>query len=67
MILWSKSMSLTFRFKSSTGLSPVSLAIESLIAKVDPEFAISISSFSLVGILMDFPSVLYNGMSHWIL
>jgi len=67
MIFWSKSMSLTFRLHSSIGLKTVSLLSVSLVAKVLPELAMSISSLSLVGILIALASGLYNGISHLIL
>ena len=44
-------MSLTFRLHSSIGLIPVSMLILSFSAIVLPACAISISSFSFVGIL----------------
>lgn len=57
----SRSMSLTLRLHSSTGLSPVSLLIESLMDNIRPADAVSISICSLVGILMVLGSCLYWG------
>jgi len=45
-------MSFTLSLHSSTGLSPVSLLIVSLVDRVFPELAINISIFSLVGIFI---------------
>ena len=50
--LCSRSMSLTLRLHSSTGLNPVSMLIVSCVASVLDAFAMNISSFSFVGILM---------------
>ena len=58
MCLWSRSMSLTFRLHSSVGLSPVSLLIVSLSDSVLPALAISLSMFSVVGVLRVFACAL---------
>lgn len=49
IVLVSKFMSLTFRFMSSIGLSPVSIDILSLTASFFEDFAISMFIFSVVG------------------
>jgi len=48
-VLCSRSMSLTLRLHSSTGLSPVSMLSCSFVPSTVPALAISIKSFSLVG------------------
>ena len=60
-------MSLTFRLTNSIGLSPVSRLSLSFVAIFLPEFAIIISSFSFVGILIRCCSGLYFGIVHSIL
>ena len=55
-------MSLTFKSCTSTGLSPVSLLSVSLVARVLPELAISILSFSSVGILIGLLALSYFGL-----
>lgn len=52
-------MSLTFRFISSIGLSPVSLLIFSLVDSIRPALVVSISTFCVVGILIAFVSGSY--------
>ena len=58
MVFWSGSLSLTLRLHSSMGLKPVSLLILSLIDNILPAEAMSFSSFSLVGILIELASTL---------
>ena len=56
MVLCSRSISLTFRLHSSNGLKPVSLLIVSLVDSVVRALAISMFTFSVVGILLIFAS-----------
>ena len=67
MVLWSVSMSLTFRFISSIGRSPVSLLSLSFIDSFVLALAINISIFCVVGILLLCAFCLYFGMFHCIL
>ena len=67
MVLCSRSMSLTFRLHSSTGLSPVSIDICSFMLSMFLALLIIFSSFAFVGILICFASALYFGISHSIL
>jgi len=60
-------MSLTLRLHSSTGLIPVSMLIWSFVAMRLPALAMSISIFSLVGVLICRGSGSYFGVCHAIL
>ncbi|MBA7494981.1 hypothetical protein ES702_05560 [subsurface metagenome] len=67
MVLWFKSMSLTFRLHSSMGLNPVSLLVVSLVDVGLWALAISMFRFSVVGTRLSFISCLYFGFSKSIL
>lgn len=56
---------LLLRLQSSTGRSPVSLLIRSLVDVGVFALAMSISSFSFVGIRIAFASAWYSGIFHW--
>jgi len=62
IVLVSKFVSLTFRLISSVGLSPVSIEIFSLTARLRLALDMSILSLSVVGIFGILLGCLYRGM-----